>query len=61
MGNEMTTEERAIYQQRYRERWRRWQAELSWSKGPMTTWKPVMTERQQKEFDEYRIKNRLPF
>lgn len=57
----MTVAEMAQYRQRYLERWRRWQAELSWSRGPMATWKPVMTEQQQKEATEYRIKHRLPF
>jgi hypothetical protein len=49
------------YIRRYKARWRMWLDALSWSQGPMATWKPVLTEQQKKEAEIYRIKNSLPF
>ncbi len=57
----MNAEEWAEYQKRYRARWRRWLDELSWSRGAMTTWKPVMTEPQRKAHERYVKDHKLPF
>jgi hypothetical protein len=61
MEGVMSEAETKVYQQRYLARWRRWLDALSWSKGPMATWKPVLTEQQKKEAEIYRIKHSLPF
>ncbi|MDB5937475.1 MAG: hypothetical protein JWQ01_4819 [Massilia sp.] len=57
----MNEQEMTAYQQRYKARWRRWLEALSWSQGPMATWKPVLTAQQKQEAEIYRIKNSLPF
>jgi hypothetical protein len=61
MEKKMAAEELTAYQQRYIARWRRWLAELSWKNGPMATWKPVMTEQQKADQDEYVKLHNCPF
>lgn len=57
----MSEAEMAEYQRRYKARWQRWQVELNWSKGPMATWKPVFTEQEKREHDEYVKLHQCPF
>lgn len=49
------------YIQRYKARWRMWLDALSWSQGPMATWKPVLTEQQKREQAEYVKLHKCPF
>lgn len=57
----MTTEEKHEFKQRCRDRWERAKSTLNWSLGPMATWKPVMTEQQQKAHEQHVTEHKLPF
>jgi hypothetical protein len=41
--------------------WKQYQADRKWAASNPPTWKPVMTEQQQREHDQYVIANKLPF
>lgn len=56
-----TDEEKLSFQKICRDRWQCVLDDLRWSLGPMPTWKPVMTDQQKKEHDQYVEKHQLPF
>jgi hypothetical protein len=57
----MDNEERIIFQKNCMDRWNRYLSDRAYMRGYPKTWKPVMSEKQKQEHQQYVAEHQLPF